>query len=68
MSTLEPKPRGITEQENLMRAAQRFAIAFDQDRRWTDEVKRLEFTLNVWRELALAAMEFSESQKPDKNP
>lgn len=37
-------------QDNLMKAAQKFAIAFDQDRRFSDDFSRLNYTLSSWRE------------------
>lgn len=45
----------------LMRSAQKFGIAFDENRRWGEDVKRLEFTLGAWRELALAALEYAKT-------
>jgi hypothetical protein len=49
-------------QERLMKAAQTFAISFDQNRNWADELARLTYTLTTWRELALAAVEFSNDK------
>lgn len=50
----------LAAQEKLMKAAQRFAVAFDQNRRWSDDMDRLTYTLQAWKELAIAAVEFSE--------
>jgi len=51
----------LASQEKLMKAAQKFAFAFDNNRKWPDENSRLSYTLAVWRELAFAAMEFSKT-------
>jgi len=47
----------------LMKAAQRFAACF-QDRVW-DEFKRLDATIDAWRELAKAALEYAQSTTTD---
>lgn len=49
----------------LMRAASRFAIAFDENKSWGDQFKRLDYTLNAWKELAMAAVEFAAVHSPN---
>lgn len=51
----------------LMRAAQRFGMAFNENRHWGDDTKRLDFTLTVWRELALASLEYAKSVRQSAN-
>lgn len=50
----------------LMKAAQRFGLAFAEDRAWGDGEKHLAYTLQSWRELALAALAFAKSTEEPK--
>jgi hypothetical protein len=50
----------------LMRAAQKFSLAFDENRVWGDPIKRLDYTLSTWRDLAMAAVAFSNSHSAER--
>lgn len=70
----------LDSQENLMKAAQRFALAFDQNRKWADDIGRLDYMIATWRELAVWAVRFTKhnfakhdsakplSQQPEDQP
>lgn len=57
----------LSAEAKLMRAAARFAIAFDENRSWGAEFKRLDYTLAAWRDLAMAAVEFATVNSPNND-